>query len=72
MRCTSLPYPKARPTKHDEEVGAEEEAAGEGGKDVAHCYFHQSGVLGVDGDVDLEREGGRELEREEGRQVDGL
>jgi len=44
-------------------VGAEEEATGEGGEDVAHCYLDQPGVLGVDGDVDLEREGGRERER---------
>ena len=62
MRRTRLPDPKARPTQHDEEVGAEEEAAGEGGENVAHCYLDQPGVLGVDGDVDLEREGGRERE----------
>lgn len=62
MCRTCLPDPKTRPTQHDEKMGAEEEAAGEGGEDVAHGHFHQPGVLRVDGNVDLERGGRREGE----------
>lgn len=69
MRRTCLPNPEAGPSQHDQEVGAEEEAAGEGGEDVAHCHLDQTGVLGVDGDVDLGRKAegrGRKGEREDG------